>query len=433
MDYLDVVTDVIPLSMVPRHVPTKRRARTHTGKKVRPSTVSKSSNPYGSVQILSSEIRNIDPSVAVKKPHYMNNLYLGPIKTTNVEPDVVASAKGSIVPKAVGSVESTEKPEFEKPESDSGIVSIDNPRSDKTLGQSSINDADKNIVDKIISVLISQILGIESNSDVVSDVTTSLAQTDHSIETLPEKYDGKSNSESVIVKSPKKYKEKDDSNCMFVDISDKEENVGVKKDQSTYIVNVEDLDSDDESIGKRLAIGVAKRLKSRKGKVVKSISKYPKAPNKSTSVGPAKRWSKVVTIATKKRSLKRKKVPYSSSDYDYDVEQNVQYIMPLKKSSGKKVPINVPEVPIDNIYFDSVENVEKWKFVYQRRLALERELGKDAFECKEVMDLIKEVGLMKSVSGFGKCYKMLVKEFIVNISNKCDNKRSKEFKKVYVR
>ncbi|KAI5387401.1 hypothetical protein KIW84_073508 [Lathyrus oleraceus] len=248
MDYLDVVTDVIPLSMVPRHVPTKRRARTHTGKKVRPSTVSKSSNPYGSVQILSSEIRNIDPSVAVKKPHYMNNLYLGPIKTTNVEPDVVASAKGSIVPKAVGSVESTEKPEFEKPESDSGIVSIDNPRSDKTLGQSSINDADKNIVDKIISVLISQILGIESNSDVVSDVTTSLAQTDHSIETLPEKYDGKSNSESVIVKSPKKYKEKDDSNCMFVDISDKEENVGVKKDQSTYIVNVEDLDSDDESI-----------------------------------------------------------------------------------------------------------------------------------------------------------------------------------------
>ena len=40
---------------------------------------------------------------------------------------------------------------------------------------------------------------------------------------------------------------------------------------------------------------------------------------------------------------------------------------------------------------------------------------------------------MKIVIGFGKCYLMLVKEFIVNISKECDNKRSKEFRKVYVR
>lgn len=80
-----------------------------------------------------------------------------------------------------------------------------------------------------------------------------------------------------------------------------------------------------------------------------------------------------------------------------------------------------------------MENVEKWKFVYQRKLALERELGKDVVEYKEVMGLIQEVGLMKSVTGFGKCYEMLVKEFIVNIPKECDNKRSKEFRKVYVR
>lgn len=49
------------------------------------------------------------------------------------------------------------------------------------------------------------------------------------------------------------------------------------------------------------------------------------------------------------------------------------------------------------------------------------------------MDMIKEVELMKSVAEFGKCYDMLVKEFIVNISKDCDNKRSKEFRKVYVR
>lgn len=38
---------------------------------------------------------------------------------------------------------------------------------------------------------------------------------------------------------------------MSVEIFDKEENVGVKKDQSTDIINVEDLDSDDEPIGKK--------------------------------------------------------------------------------------------------------------------------------------------------------------------------------------
>ena len=45
------------------------------------------------------------------------------------------------------------------------------------------------------------------------------------------------------------------------------------------------------------------------------------------------------------------------------------------------------------------------------------------------MDLIKEVGLIKSVTGFGKCYEMLVKEFIMNIYKDYDNKRSKEFRK----
>ncbi|XP_050876671.1 uncharacterized protein LOC127080394 [Lathyrus oleraceus] len=262
-----------------RHVPTKRRPRTPTGKKARPSI----------------------------KPHSMTSLYLDPIKTMYVKPDVVASTKGFGVPKSV-------------------------------------------------------------------------------------------------VKSLEKSKAKDDTDIKSIDISDKEENVGVKKDQSTNIVNVEDLDCDDEPIGKIFSLWIAKRLKSRKGKVVESTSKSPKAPNKSTSVGPAKRWSEI----------------------------NVQDITPLNKSGGEKVLANVPEVPIDNISFQYVENVEKWKFVYQRRLDLERELGKDAFECKEVMDLIKEAGLMKSVASFGKCYEMLVKEFIVNISNECDNKRSKEFKKVYV-
>lgn len=59
---------------------------------------------------------------------------------------------------------------------------------------------------------------------------------------------------------------------MSGDLSNKEENSGEKKDQSIDIVNVGNLDSDDEPIGKRLALGIAKRLRNRKGKAVESSS-----------------------------------------------------------------------------------------------------------------------------------------------------------------
>ncbi|MCI84795.1 envelope-like protein, partial [Trifolium medium] len=36
-------------------------------------------------------------------------------------------------------------------------------------------------------------------------------------------------------------------------------------------------------------------------------------------------------------------------------------------------------------------------------------------------DLIKEVGLLKTIWGIGHCYEKLVKEFLVNIPEDCDN------------
>jgi hypothetical protein len=68
-----------------------------------------------------------------------------------------------------------------------------------------------------------------------------------------------------------------------------------------------------------------------------------------------------------------------------------------------------------------------------KRLALERELGRDALECKGLIDLIDRVGLKKSVSNLEECYERLVKEFIVDISKDCDSLMSKEFRKVFVR
>ncbi|XP_050920438.1 uncharacterized protein LOC127138075 [Lathyrus oleraceus] len=138
-----------------------------------------------------------------------------------------------------------------------------------------------------------------------------------------------------------------------------------------------------------------KRLQRRKGKVVvfeESPSKEIKRKSggmKSTHsrssigkshVGPARSWSKVVT-----HTRKRKYVSYSDSEFE---------------SKG---------------------------------VALERELGKDALKCKEVVEIIEVVGLMKTVTKFGPCYKSLVKEFVVVIPEVCDDVKSADYRKVYVR
>ncbi|XP_050895608.1 uncharacterized protein LOC127102254 [Lathyrus oleraceus] len=187
------------------------------------------------------------------------------------------------------------------------------------------------------------------------DVSRSLAQPDNNTENPRDKPDVNTPTISL-----EKSQDKERSGEMTNELGDKDKNPVEKNDQPTDIVNIEELDSDDVPIGKRLAPGIAKRLKNIKGQAVGSSS----APSKSVR-------NKASDIISTSR----------------------------KQASGKKIPTNIPKVPLDNILFHYMENVEKWKFVYQRRLTLERELRKDAFECKE----------------------------------KCDNKRSKEFREVYVR
>lgn len=71
--------------------------------------------------------------------------------------------------------------------------------------------------------------------------------------------------------------------------------------------------------------------------------------------------------------------------------------MPLgkRRTSGKKIPANVNETPTDNTSFHHGANALKWKYICQRRLELERELGKDALECEQIMKLVDKAGLIK--------------------------------------
>jgi hypothetical protein len=189
---------------------------------------------------------------------------------------------------------------------------------------------------------------------------------------------------------------------------------------------------------------------------------------KKKMVGPSRSASKVEIASQKKKGGKKRKHD-DVGDSDYEGEEDVPHIVsnivsPAKRKSPKKlcraatapvndvvddvpnivstgkkkiggraIPQNLPDVPMDNISFHFIESAQKWKFVANRRLALERELSAGSLECKEIVSLIEKAGLLKTVSGIGNCYEKLVKEFLVNIPEDCDNPLSKEHHKVYVR
>ncbi|XP_050908528.1 uncharacterized protein LOC127122192 [Lathyrus oleraceus] len=143
------------------------------------------------------------------------------------------------------------------------------------------------------------------------------------------------------------------------------------------------------------------------------------------------------SIAKRVRTRREKKnVAQRSSRKKIDVPTSSKTAVAVKSSLKRKV--HGPTKSWSTV----VPKKKKTKFVIvefdsdvpcNKRLALERELAQNVLDCKDIMDLIQEAGLMKTVTQFSKCYEMLVKEFIVNLSEECDDGKSKEFRKVYVR
>ncbi|XP_058783847.1 uncharacterized protein LOC131658585 [Vicia villosa] len=84
-----------------------------------------------------------------------------------------------------------------------------------------------------------------------------------------------------------------------------------------------------------------------------------KAVPKSTTCGPTKPWSKVMP--------KKRKVVFLN-ETDYDVPSNVPDIPRMKKPSFSKLAASVPDVPIDNISFHLPSNVNRWKYVFQKKV-----------------------------------------------------------------
>ncbi|XP_058776078.1 uncharacterized protein LOC131650382 [Vicia villosa] len=154
---------------------------------------------------------------------------------------------------------------------------------------------------------------------------------------------------------------------------------------------------------------------------------------KSIAWTPVNKKRKVQEKITEKKSLKRKLA--QSSDSETYAKEDVHDIASTirRKVGGKRILMSVVVAPVDNRLFHCEINVQKWKYVFLRRISYERELGTDALDCKEIMDLLKAFGLMKTIADFGPCYEKLFKEIITTITSECNLEGSSDYNKVYVR
>ncbi|KAK2402299.1 hypothetical protein QL285_051833 [Trifolium repens] len=179
-------------------------------------------------------------------------------------------------------------------------------------------------------------------------------------------------------------------------------------------------ESSDESEGIRISIPINKGAKKYKSKQVETQATAKKGKRKAEkkAVGEKRKKKQVVAVSN------------SESDGEPDVLDITT--AGKKRIGGRRIPANIPPAPMDRVSFHSEESAQRWRFVYQRRIAQERELNQEALECKEIMELLEAAELMKTVKDLGNCYEMLVKEFIVNITSAC-SEGSEEFRKVRVR
>lgn len=161
IDFSDVIIDDVPLSIVDVHTTPMRKAKASSSRKSKPTKVSTSSTP--SITVIN--MNDPEPPTGVNKPMSMTILYLDPI---SIEPNIGLNEDCSTVTNLMENVEA--------------FGTSNKPRFIIALSKSSMIIADKDDVDKNIRVLISQVLGIDYKTNVMPDVSTSLAQPDNNTE-----------------------------------------------------------------------------------------------------------------------------------------------------------------------------------------------------------------------------------------------------------
>ncbi|KAA0036824.1 uncharacterized protein E5676_scaffold110G001920 [Cucumis melo var. makuwa] len=134
------------------------------------------------------------------------------------------------------------------------------------------------------------------------------------------------------------------------------------------------------------------------------------------------------TAPSTERRPESPKVSQPSKRKTQQVRRNI-----TTKTGRKKIHVNIPSVPIDGISFHHEENVQRWKFVVQRRIADEVNISRKHQSCMSIMDLIHRAGLEKTISNVGPFYPQLIREFIVNLPDEFNNPSSLGYQMIHIR
>ncbi|KAK2451004.1 hypothetical protein QL285_010094 [Trifolium repens] len=448
------------LNPKPKKTTAKRTSTSKVPKSKKKSKTSSSSVSKKSTKAKSSKSKPI---------HTMQELYVDDLTKGNAESNVEASNNDT---SDLNVKEGNSDFVVETLENQKGVT-CDNTVVTEAVGGGIVQDspdAEETMNNQVVEEALNSLKDTIPTSNVVPDVETSLAQDEptpdivgNAVNYAEQVDEGPATDEIVVPQTEKEpvTDEEEDTNILSTDNA-----MSVDDD----VVDVDAMEDLEQTVSEVASGSIARRLRNRKGKAADVVTEVvPKAtPSKKKKViGPSRKPIKV-EIASEKKKASGKRKHVEAGDSDYEVEEDVPHIAsnivsPSKKKSQKKfrraaipdldvvddvsnivstgkkkvggkiIPQNVPDVPMDNISFHFIESAQKWKFVANRRLALERELSAEALEQKEIIALIEKAGLMKTVSGIGECYEKLVKEFLVNIPEDCDNPLSKEHHKVYVR
>ncbi|XP_045797567.1 uncharacterized protein LOC123891708 [Trifolium pratense] len=450
-----VVVDAMPLSSIPATT-SKKKKSAKSSKKVSESSPSIKSD--------SIKPKKKKPQSPVKRGLSMSDLYLSKnlSETANVESHDVASGKNANVESSVKSV--SEKVNQENPTVE------ENPSSVETLGKTQniaenvgvnnnpsvpenmtvptnvITDVTEKSQEK--AVVTDAPTGVEPSSiptDAEKDVEASKRGSSPHANTATGSFGSGSNTEASTEEEVNKESTPED-----VADSEPENEAGEESEKTTNeeqdIVDVDEVPSEEDLQPPPTQKGIGRRLRSRTTTPAPAVTTTPVVTKNSKDTtlkpvkyGPKKGWSKPIPPPEKNKGvLKRKSAP--SSDSEFEAEKDASSIKPpakkamsAKKAMPQFVAPDIEDFPCDNVSFHLPSYAQRWGIICKRRLALERELGKDILECEEIVSLINDAGLIKTVWGLGSCYEKLVREFVVNIPIGCDNPLDKEFQKVFVR
>ncbi|XP_045800607.1 uncharacterized protein LOC123894603 [Trifolium pratense] len=338
-----LVVNAIPLSSIPPISPTKKVKK--TSKKEKTSQVSlNSSSPSASIK--KTKKKSKKSKTESRRNFTMSELHVDPLPSSGVATPVINPAEENVDASGKNPLNlgldvsnSVETLDVENPAVSENLgKSVPNPpiTVDANIG-ASIETNDDVAAESLKKTghethAASSVVTPDAEPNVVSDVTTSLA---------PENLVDYSESDESL-----KHKSADEEIAVDKDVN-----------ENPDVVIVNETTVSDKSVPINSEASVARRTRSRAGKGV-----APRTEEK----GKAK---------------KRKAPPTSDSEFEPETDVAASGSTSRKSIGRKKVPQFVPYAPLDNVSFHLENGFARWKFVYHRRLALERNLKEDILQC----------------------------------------------------